>query len=201
MGAVYATLQGFSFKEVSLLMGLPLIGVIASQYPIGMLSDRFDRRKVLTIFTFLSSVLAIACIFAANTSFAALVVVMTGFGCVALPLYSLAIAHANDYLEPDQLLGAAGKLVLIFGIGASGGPLVAGAVMEAVGPRGFFIYLAVTYLLIGIFALYRMVKRESLPLEEQGDAIMAVLPTSSVAVAAVVEEQFDSASDNGEPEQ
>lgn len=197
MGAVYATLQGFSFAEVSLLMGLPLIGVIASQYPIGMLSDRFDRRKVLTLFTFLSSFLAVMCIFAANSSFNALVVTMTVFGCLSLPLYSLAIAHANDHLEADQLLGAAGKLVLIFGIGASGGPLVAGAVMEGIGPRGFFIYLAATYLLIGVFALYRMTQRESLPLEEQGDALMAVPPTSPVAVGAVVE-QFDTAQDDHE---
>lgn len=192
MGAVYAILQGFSFAEVSLLMGLPLIGVVFSQYPMGMLSDRFDRRKILTVFTFLSSGLAVMCIFAASTSFMALVVTMTVFGSLALPLYSVAIAHANDHVAPDQLLGAAGKLVLIFGIGASGGPFVAGAVMERLGPRGFFIFLAATYLSIGIFALYRMTQRESLPLEEQGESMPAMPPTSPVAVAAVVE-QLDAA--------
>lgn len=193
MGAVYATLQGFSFAEVSVLMGLPFIGVVFSQYPMGMLSDRFDRRKILTIFTFLSVALAVMCIPAAGVSFAVLAVTMTVFGSLALPLYSLAIAHANDHLDSDQLLGGAGKLVLIFGIGASGGPLIAGLAMERIGPYGLFVYLAVIYFAIGVFALYRMTQRGSLPLAEQGDSMLAVPPTSQVAVAAIAE-QLDTVS-------
>ena len=168
MGAVYCTLQGFSIAEISILMGLPLIGVVLSQYPMGILSDRFDRRTILTIFTFLSAGLALACLAAAKVSFIGLAAAIAVFGSISLPLYSLAIAHANDHMETDELLGAAGKLVLLFGVGASAGPFIAGAAMQQVGPQGFFLYLSATYVLIGVFAVYRMTQREAVPLEEQG---------------------------------
>ena len=194
MGAVYCILQEFSIAETSILMGLPLIGVVLSQYPMGILSDSFDRRKILTIFTFLSAGLALVCLAAAKVSFVGLAAAIALFGSISLPLYSLAIAHANDNMETDELLGAAGKLVLIFGTGASAGPFIAGAAMQQVGPQGFFIYLGVIYVLIGMFAVYRMTQREALPLEEQGDYMLVVPRSSSVAVAAVVE-QLDASSD------
>ena len=194
MGAVYCTLQEFSIAETSILMGLPLIGVVLSQYPMGILSDSFDRRKILTIFTFLSAALALVCLAAAKVSFVGLAAAIALFGSISLPLYSLAIAHANDNMETDELLGAAGKLVLIFGVGASAGPFIAGAAMQQVGPQGFFIYLGVIYVLIGAFAVYRMTQREALPLEEQGDYMLVVPRSSSVAVAAVVE-QLDASSE------
>ncbi len=188
MGAVYAASLGLGVAQVSLLMSVPFLGVVFSQYPIGMLSDRFDRRTVLTVLTFLSMVLAVSCIAAADVSFLVLAAVFTVFGAISLPLYSLAIAHANDYLEPDQLLGASAKLVLIFGIGASIGPFAAGASMDRGGPDGFVLYLAATFALVGSFAVYRMTRRAAVPLEEQGDFMLIAPRTTPVAAGAVAEE-------------
>ena len=68
--------------------------------------------------------------------------------------------------------GAAGKLVLLFGIGAIAGPVVAGQMMEAFGNSAFFLFLGVVYGLIAVFALYRMTRRAALPLEEQSDFVL-----------------------------
>lgn len=186
MGAVYGIGMGMALSYVSIMMALPPLGVIVSQGPIGVLSDRFDRRVVLTVLAFLSSVVAVACIVAPEYSTESLIVLFTLFGAIAMPIYSLAIAHANDHLHKDQMLGASGQLVLIYGMGAVLGPSLAGGMMQMVGTPGFMIYMALIYGLLGVYAIHRMRKRASPPKFEAGQ--VAVSPsTTPVAVAAQTE--------------
>ncbi len=189
MGAVYGNLNGLSLGQISLLMGLPLLGVVFAQFPIGTLSDRYDRRMVMMILTFITSAVALVCMFAAAHSFFALAVAFTVFGALSLPLYSLAIAHANDQLEYDQMLGASAKLVLLFGIGSSFGPITAGAFMRQFGPDGYLALMAVVYGVLGLFALYRMTQRAAVPSEEQGDFVLVAPRTTLVAASAIAEER------------
>ena len=191
MGAVYANLINLSFYQVSILMSLPLIGVVFAQYPVGMLSDRYDRRTVMMVLAFVTAVAALLCIFAAKYSFGALAIAFGLFGALSLPLYSLAIAHANDNLDYDQMLGASAKLVLLFGIGSSFGPIMAGAVMREVGPDGFLVLMAVVYSALGSFAVYRMTQRAPVPNEEQGDFRLLAPRTTAIAAVAIVEEMGD----------
>ncbi|WP_137390785.1 MFS transporter [Rhodoligotrophos defluvii] len=163
MGAVYGTLSGLTVAQVSILMALPPLAVILSQFPIGYISDRRDRRTVLTVLAFAAAALAIACFPAARVGADLLIVIFCLFGALALPLYSVALSHANDNLDPDQILGASGKLVLVYGVGAITGPLVAGQVMGTFGPQAFPGYLAAVYAGIGAFALYRMSRRAAPP--------------------------------------
>lgn len=189
MGAVYGNLNGLSLGQISLLMGLPLLGVVFAQFPIGTLSDKYDRRMVMMVLTFITSAVALVCMFAAAHSFFALAVAFTVFGALSLPLYSLAIAHANDQLEYDQMLGASAKLVLLFGIGSSFGPITAGAFMRQFGPDGYLALMAVVYGVLGLFALYRMTQRAAVPSEEQGDFVLVAPRTTLVAASVIAEER------------
>jgi MFS family permease len=85
-----------------------------------------------------------------------------------MPMYSLCIAHTNDHLKTDQMVAASGTLMLLYGIGAIGGPFTSGALMGWLGSAAYWGYLAVGYGLIGLFALYRMTRRPARPREEQG---------------------------------
>lgn len=187
MGAVYGTLSQLSVAQVSLLMALPPLGIVISQYPIGLLSDRYDRRKVLMVLAFASAALAFLMIPAAAISIPALIAIFMCFGAVALPLYSLALAHANDHLQPDQILGASGKLVLLYGIGGVLGPFIVGQIMAAVGPMGFPIFLIGTYGTLALFTVYRMTRRPVIH-QPQGELIMVAPRTTPVAMAAIAEE-------------
>ena len=53
-----------------------------------------------------------------------LISLVTAFGVISLPIYSLVVAHANDHLEKDQVLGASAKLVLLYGVGSIIGPIL-----------------------------------------------------------------------------
>ena len=74
----------------------------------------------------------------------------------------------------SQIVAASSSLVLIGGIGASLGPTLAATVMAVIGPPGFFVTLTGIHLAVGGFAIYRMGKREAVPMEEQGPNVPVV---------------------------
>ncbi len=187
MGAVYGNRVGFSAAQISLFMGLMFLGGVVLQWPIGRASDRFDRRRVITLVTFLASLAALGAIAVSGLSEIGLFIFIALLGGLSLPLYSLCIAHANDHLEPSQMVAASAGLVLVMGIGASLGPLTAGAVMSAVGPNGYFWCLALVHGAIGLFALYRMTMRPAVPLDDQAPLVPMTSTASPVAATVTAQ--------------
>ena len=81
------------------------------------------------------------------------------FAGMCLPLYSLTIAHTNDFLEQNQIIGASSTIAILVGLGAVFGPIIASLFMSILGSDGFFVYLFIVHGLLGLFGLYRMAKR------------------------------------------
>jgi MFS family permease len=190
MGAVYGHAAGLSVPAISLLIGLWLAGGVLLQWPIGRLSDAFDRRGVLTAVTFAAALLALVAPLQVGRSELGLLVVVALYGGLALPMYSLCIAHTNDFLRPEQMVQASGTLVLVGGIGASLGPVSAALMMVGIGPAGFFWWLAAIHAAIGLFAIWRMTRREALPVAEQGTHVPfppRATPTASALCAEAAE--------------
>ncbi|QCY09517.1 MFS transporter (plasmid) [Pseudomonas sp. MPC6] len=187
MGVIYAQQMGLSLSRISLFMGLVFVGGVVLQWPIGSLSDRLDRRRVIFVVTALAALTSLLAVAIAKASTAGLLAVAFLFGGLAFPMYSLCVAHTNDALDPRQMVAASSNLVLAFGIGATIGPSLAAFVMEAVGPDGFFWYLGVVHAVIGVFALYRMTRRSAVPLAEQGLCVPIGSGTSQVVMTMVQE--------------
>ena len=81
------------------------------------------------------------------------------------------------------MVAGSAALVLVMGIGASLGPLTAGAVMSAVGENGYFWCLALVHGAIGVFALYRMTVRSAVPLDDQAPFVPMTSQASPAAAA------------------
>ena len=171
-GVTFATV--LIAQQVSIFLIAAILGGATLQWPLGRLSDKFDRRRLLTAAAFASAALAVAAMIA--STHALLFLILAAFLCAgtSMPLYSLCVAHTNDFLKPEQMVGASGTLMLLYGIGAIGGPFTNGALMSWIGPRGYWAYLAAGYLLLGLFALYRMSRRAAPPPQEQ--APLATMP-------------------------
>ena len=189
MGALYGQRMGFSVAQISLFMGLITVGGILFQWPIGWLSDRFDRRIVLTLVTLLATIVALAAIPVSRETTTGLLVLVTILGGVSLPMYSLCIAHTNDHLEPAQMVSASASLVFIGGAGACAGPFSAAILMSAFGPHGLFWTVAAAHGAIGIFALYRMFRRAPVPLEEQYHYPTAPARTTPIASTLATQDE------------
>ena len=194
MGAVYANQVGMSVEQLSAFMAAVLVGGMLLQWPIGRLSDRFDRRQVITAVTFVSALAALALVALGNASWTVQLALISVFGGTSLPLYSLCIAHANDHLSPEQIVSASATMVLVSGVGLCVGPLLAGGFMTALGPMGLFAFIACVHGAIGGFSLYRMTRRESLPLDEQRH-YGAMSPRPSPIGAAIAMRQVRDAQD------
>ena len=105
VGTIYAVKAGLSVSETALFMTLFIGFGAASQWPLGWLSDKIDRRKVILLCC--ASVISI-CIVLASFEFTSTIFLILSalVGACTLPLYSLGVAQANDRLEPKQMISA-----------------------------------------------------------------------------------------------
>jgi MFS family permease len=189
MGAVYGLMQGLSLPYISIMLALPPLAVILSQYPAGLLSDRYDRRTIVMLMSAATALIAAISIPAAAVSHIALIVLFTVFGGIALPIYSLVVAHANDHLDKEQMLGASGKLVLLYGLGAMAGPSLAGEFMQWLGTSGFMTYMVIIYVIMAVHALWRRTQKPE-TLKATPAELMKVGPVSTpVAAQALAQEE------------
>ncbi|MGB2097391.1 MAG: MFS transporter, partial [Candidatus Puniceispirillales bacterium] len=194
MGAVFASKIGMSLTQVSYFMVAIGGGAMILQYPIGKLSDLIDRRTVILIAHSLSLGFLIASYYASSISFLWLGLMMALYSGVSTPLYSLYIAHANDYLSPRQVVSTSAKLVMINGLGAIFGPPVLGYSIYLIGVSAFFSVQIIMHIIMIGFVFYRMYARESMPLEAQGPFV-AVRGTS-VASSLLPEAEWDGREDD-----
>ncbi len=195
VGTVYAASIGLSVKEVSFFMSSMIVGGIIMQYPLGWLSDILGRRKII-IFT---------CSLGTIVSLSASTVTVSGWqlytligvvGGLCFPLYSLCVAHTNDYLNPSQMVAASGALVMSNGIGAAVGAPITAFAMDIIGPQGFFQTTGAALGLICLFALWRATQRQALAREDLGDFIpMAPSPISAALNPDLELEEIEAASD------
>ncbi|KZD03918.1 MFS transporter [Oceanibaculum pacificum] len=183
MGPVYAQAGGLPLDDVAYFMAAMMIGGAIAQWPIGWLSDKFDRRTVLTVVLFLASAAGLALVLIFGQSPRIMLAGAALFGATMIPIYSLCIAHANDFMQPSDFVEGSSGLLLVNGIGAVIGPLAGSALMEAAGPRYLFAFTAVVHAAVGLFALYRMTRRAAKPADEQSSFV--AVPRTSPAVFAI----------------
>ncbi|MDT8450963.1 MAG: MFS transporter [Wenzhouxiangellaceae bacterium] len=188
LGPVFAAAIGLDKAGIAAFMSLTILGGIAMLWPVGRLSDRYPRRTVL----------AWACAFAsAGASLTALLMpygnhwVMAGgfaYGAFAFSMYSLAAAHTNDHLDREHVLEVTSTLQLLWASGAIAGPVVAGVLMQRIGPETLMLFIAATAVAPAIFARYRMAVSEAIPVEDQG-TFVPQFATSPAALEMYPEEQ------------
>ncbi|WP_071797906.1 MFS transporter [Natronohydrobacter thiooxidans] len=182
MTAVWGTEAGLSILEISVFTAAIYVGGLIFQYPIGWLSDRMDRRKLLIVVALIGTVSgALAVVFPLN--FVWLLGVALVIGGISNPLYSLLVAYTNDYVETDQMAAVSGGLLFVNGLGAIIGPLAIGWLMSLIGPPGYFLFIIMLTALLAAYALYRMTQRPAPSVAESGP----FAPVSPVVSAATVE--------------
>ena len=182
--AVYAAGMNFSIFQISLVTFLLAISGAISQWPIGKLSDIYDRRKVIIIVSFAAAFFALCAIFSSaqmylpdglGTSKFWFYIFLILFAFCSLPMFSLILAHTNDFIPKEKFVAAGASLQFIFGLGAMGGPFLCSIFMDLIGLNGFFIFLMFFHILIGIYGVYRSRIR---PAVENPDSQFIAMPQS-----------------------
>lgn len=163
VGPLYAESIGLTLSSVATFISLGVIGGAVLQYPLGWMSDRFDRRWVLIAAT---TGAVISGMFISLVAGSNLLLVYIGtflFGAFSLPLYSLSAAHANDRANKDQYVLLAAGLMFFYGIGASIGPPASSLMLSLYGPSALFIFTSFVHGSLVVVTLWRMRQRKAVP--------------------------------------
>ncbi|MCP5366234.1 MAG: MFS transporter [Hyphomicrobiales bacterium] len=199
LGAVYGLLPfvtlrlGMDETGTAQVMGALIVGGVLLQWPLGRLSDHMDRRKVLLAVTAVIGITSAALALAAGAGGPWMLILVPFFGGVLFTLYPLALAYAGDHVAPEKLVQANGTMILTYGVGAAIGPVAASGLMQAVGPRGLFMFDAAVAAAAVVFTLWRIGQRPSMPTEEQS-------PFQPVPRTSPVAAEMDPRAETDEPE-
>lgn len=176
MAPVYAGQRGFETSEVASLMSLTVLGGALLQWPIGRLSDRYYRPVVLLWVTGLAALVSL--IMSMLPAATPLWIAAFFWGGLSFSTYSIAVTHMIDRLAPEDVLAGSAGMLVLNGLGAAFGPVLAGAVMHWLGAPGLPLYHAVTLGLLAGFTLLRLHQvREEARRQAQHVTMMNTSPT------------------------
>lgn len=173
MGPVYAHLRGLETTHVALFMAVSICAGATTQYPVGRLSDRMDRRTVIAGVCALATLVAVSIVFWRTMPPALFLLATACFSGLALTLYSLAVSHVNDKLEQSEMVAASSALLRVNGAAAAFGPVIMGGLIQGFGPAAYFAALALLTGALTLYDLWRKGRRRAQPSDRKAPFISA----------------------------
>jgi MFS family permease len=161
LGPVFARAVGLDVSETALFMSTVIFGGVLLQWPVGRLSDVFDRRLVIVSVLLAIILISGSMTVVAGRGGAVLFAAAVAFGGASFALYPLCVAQTNDHLARVDRIAGSGGLILAYSVGAILGPLAASSTMNFAGAASLFIFTALVGTLALLFCLWRMTARPS----------------------------------------
>ena len=183
LAPIFAGVIGDAVTMAAWFMAAVVIGGAITQWPLGLLSDRFGRRKVLVGVTLMAGTAGV--VLAAGMlqlDVRGAILLAAAWGGFAMPVYSISVAYANDYADRSEYVRVSAGLLLVYGLGAIAGPFLASALMTWHNASGLFWFAASAHVLLIGFISYRFIKEGNQAKEPIAfsDALAAAQTTSQV---------------------
>jgi len=169
LSPLYGSQIGFSTNESAVYAAAVIAGGMLSQWPVGRLSDRMDRRLVLLMLGVATSVVATGVAVLAPQDFQTATALAMLIGICSQPGYAIAVSHAFDYADSEDFVETSSGLLLAFGLGSVAGPISASILMNQTGPSGLYVLVAVVNVVMVVFILTRLFARSAIDPEEKFD--------------------------------
>ena len=194
LAPIFGKQLSLSLLQISQMMGLTIMGGLLLQWPIGHLSDIFNRRKVIIGVAFALMLVTFALYYSNYFPYVLLLSLMVVFGGISFTLYPLSITYTCDHFSEKKVIGITCTLLLIYGIGCIVGPLISPFFMSYFGAPGLFLYMSMLCALFIAICMWRVLHSKPLAEEEQSDYLPLPRATS-IALC------LDPKSDYGEEEE
>lgn len=177
LGPLFAKDSGLDIFGVSIFMTAAIIGGALAQWPIGRLSDRTDRRRIIFGLC-IGSVAAEFALIAARATGTEFFLLLAGFffGVFSLTIYSVCVAHTNDHASRESFVSVSGGLLLVYAVGAIIGPSAASLGASSYGMPFIFMFGAAVHLAFAIFTGVRIASTPALDAERRTDFVAVPFP-------------------------
>ena len=188
LAAVYAARMGLELGVIALFASIPILAAAALQIPVGIISDRFDRRRVLILIGLIALLSDGVFLFGGFDDPLVLMGLSAIFGAMIYSMYPVIVAHANDRAAPGTFIQVSGGLLLVYGVGSIIGPAIAGFAMTRYGAPSLFAVIGTAHILLILFSLLRIRSTAAVDPEDKGDfgstPVVLVSTPETVALAA-----------------
>ena len=172
---IYAKSLGLSLTGIAVFVSIAIVAGAFVQYPLGRLSDRLpDKRWLIAGLCAVAACGGLILTFGTALPLPALYSAYFLFGAAAFSVYGFSVAHANDHAEPGDFVETSAGLLVIFGVGAVAGPLLAAVLMEALGARYLFMFTCAVHGAVALWAVWRTRQRDAVAPEDRGDYVPTV---------------------------
>jgi len=158
LAPVYASQQSLTTQQTGLFMAIAIFAGLVAQLPLSWLSDRYNRTLLMQINALLLIIASLPLALLPHIDFPILLGVGFVVSMLQFTLYPLAVALANDLIEPERRVSLAACLLMSFGVGASIGPLAVGALIQPLGGNILYAFFALCGVLL--VACSRTVKED-----------------------------------------
>lgn len=173
-----------STAAVPLLMTAPILAAAVVQWPIGLLSDRVDRRIVIAGAAAAAAAAGLVVFAGARAGGAEAGALAMGFavlGAAFIPIGALSVANANDFAPEGAAVETAAGLLLVSASGAVAGPITASVAMARFGPEALFLVTSAVFGALALFAAWRRTRRAAPEVDEPSGFLDAVVAIETVA--------------------
>ena len=153
---VFGAKIGLSVFQISIMFFVNTFIGAVFQYPVGKISDKFDRRTILFVLNIIAIASLIFAFLFGPSSFYILLIFIAIHSAVSLPYYAVVISHMNDFLEKEEIISGSSTLTLVNALGMVMGPLLASLFMAYFGAYGYFVYMIVIYCLVAPYNFARI---------------------------------------------
>jgi MFS family permease len=133
---LYGLHRGLNEPQAALLLTIAELGNVALQLPLGLLSDRVDRRKLLLVCGAIGTVGAFLIPHLAIDSWAMWATVFITTGIVA-GLYTVGLTLLGARFDGAALATANAAFIMLYSVGLIVGPTAVGSGMQLFDPNGF----------------------------------------------------------------
>jgi MFS family permease len=188
LAAVYADRVGLVLATVALFTSIPILVGALAQIPVGWLSDKTDRRKVLVGLTVLALAADAAFLVLAPESRLMNLALAGILGGSIFAMYPVIVAHANDHAMPGTAIQISGGLLLLYGVGGIVGPLLAGWAMAELADRALFFVTAGSHVIVICYTIWRILIRDAVAEEDKKDFQVALGGRATTPQTAVFSE-------------
>jgi len=189
LAPLYASNQGLSTEQIGLFMGCCIFAGLLVQWPLGWLSDRYDRAVLIRSAAGGLALAALPLAILPSVPLEVLFAVGFVISLLQFCLYPLAVAFSNDHVESERRVSLTAMLLVTYGVGACIGPLAAGVLMKLLGPQMLYAF----FLFFALVLVWRIRPKAVTGLHQVEDAPLGhvAMPAAGSPLSAALDPRVD----------